>query len=149
MRRHRVACQFETKEPGRVGPDRGGTPRLRQNFPIGPLRDAALRSPFTFPVSPLTLFRFMEQATAAQLTKGARVRVTQQIAARDYTWTSDIRGTIVDYSQKQTGSWYAHSKNDKLWLDRLTLRKDDGELITLNLDDYTHIELEPAAPAPT
>jgi hypothetical protein len=91
----------------------------------------------------------MEQATATQLIKGARVRVTQQIAARDYTWASDIRGTVVDYSQKQTGSWYAHSKDDKLWLDRLTLRKDDGELITLNLDEFTHIELDPSAPAPT
>jgi hypothetical protein len=89
----------------------------------------------------------MEQTAETPLTKGARVRVTQQIAARDYTWTSDIRGTIVDYSQKQTGSWYAHSKDDKLWLDRLTLRKDDGELITLNLDEYTHIELESPAPA--
>jgi hypothetical protein len=89
----------------------------------------------------------MEQS----LTIGARVHVTQQIAARDYTWTSDIRGTIVEYSQEQTGSWYAHSKNDKLWLDRLTLRKDDGELITLNLDEYSHVELDPTptTPAPT
>ncbi len=73
-----------------------------------------------------------------------RVKVTQQIAARDYAWSSDIRGTIVDYQQRQTGSWFAHSKNDKLWLDRLTLRADDGELTTLNLDDYTLIEIESA-----
>ncbi len=75
------------------------------------------------------------------------MRVVQQIAARNYTWTSDIRGTVVSYSQMQTGSWYAHSKNDKLWLDRLTLRKADGELTTLNLDEFTHIEMEPIAPA--
>ena len=81
-----------------------------------------------------------------QLKPGARVKVTQQIAARDYTWTSEIRGTVVEHEQKQTGSWFAHSKDDRLWLDRLSIRKDDGELTTLNLDDYTHIEIE-AAPA--
>ena len=82
-----------------------------------------------------------------QLTPGARVRVTQQIAARDYSWQADVRGTIVAYEQKQTGSWFAHSKNDKLWLDRLVIKKDDGEITTLNLDDYSRVEIEPAAHA--
>ena len=74
---------------------------------------------------------------------GQSVRVTQQIAARDRTWTTDVRGVVVEFQQKTTGSWYAHGKDDKLWLDRLTLRKPDGELITLNLDEYSHVELEP------
>jgi hypothetical protein len=76
-----------------------------------------------------------------QLVPGAQVKVTQQIAARDYTWTQEIRGTIESFAHKQTGSWFAHSKNDKLWLDRLVLKKVDGEITTLNLDDYTHIEI--------
>ena len=80
-----------------------------------------------------------------QLKPGARVKVTQQIAARDHSWSSDVRGTVVEFEQKQTGSWFAHAKVDKLWLDRLTLRKEDGELITLNLDDYSRVEVE--APA--
>ncbi len=61
----------------------------------------------------------MDDAIRNHLRPGVRVKVTQQIAGRDYTWTSEIRGTIMEYEQKQTGSWYAHSKNDKLWLDRL------------------------------
>ena len=87
----------------------------------------------------------MDSSNPTKLKPGQQVRVIQQIAARDHTFTSDIRGVVVDYSQKQTGSWYAHSKNDKLWLDRLTLRKPDGELITLNLDEYSVVEIEPAA----
>jgi hypothetical protein len=77
-----------------------------------------------------------------QLKPGARVKVTQQIAARDYTLTSEVRGTVTAYEQKPTGSWYAHSKDDKLWLDRLTLRKDDGEITTLNLDAASRVEVE-------
>ena len=84
-----------------------------------------------------------------RLAPGVRVKVTQQIAARNYTWTTTITGTVVEYSQKETGSWFAHSKDDKLWLDRLVIKKDDGEITTLILDDYTRIEIlsAPAAEA--
>ena len=89
----------------------------------------------------------MQSAIRQKLVPGTKVKITQQVGARDYSWSTVVRGTVVDFSQKQTGSWYAHSKNDKLWLDRLTLRKDDGEISTLNLDDYSLVEIEPAAPA--
>jgi len=90
-------------------------------------------------------FPLLMNSSTSKLKIGSHVRVVQQIAARDHTYTTDVRGTVVDYSQKQTGSWYAHGKDDKLWLDRLTLRKPDGELITLNLDDYSVVEVDPAA----
>jgi hypothetical protein len=89
----------------------------------------------------------MDESIRKRLAPGAKVKVTQQIAARDHTWTTTHAGTIVSYLQKTTGSWYAHSKNDKLWLDRLKLRKADGEILTLNLDDYTVIEIEAEASA--
>jgi hypothetical protein len=89
------------------------------------------------------------QKVMPKLTPGMKVKITQQLAARDYSWSTIVRGTVVEFSQKQTGSWYAHSKNDKLWLDRLTLRKDDGEISTLNLDDYSLIEIESSAPSST
>ncbi|HTL30586.1 MAG TPA: hypothetical protein VL282_15250, partial [Tepidisphaeraceae bacterium] len=64
------------------------------------------------------------------------------------TWTTTVTGTITEYAQKETGSWYAHSRDDKLWLDRLTIRKDDGEMTTLILDKYSVVEvLSPPAAA--
>lgn len=89
----------------------------------------------------------MDESIRQRLVPGAQVKVTQQIAGRDYAWASEVRGTVMEYSQKQTGSWYAHSRDDKLWLDRLLLRKADGELSTLNLDDYTRVEIETTAAA--
>ncbi len=83
----------------------------------------------------------MNETLRASLKPGVKVRVTQQIAARHYALTNETTGTVVRYDQRATGSWYAHSKNDKLWLDRLTLRKEDGELTTLNLDDYSAVEI--------
>ena len=84
----------------------------------------------------------MDEPIRKQLTPGAKVKITQQIAGRTQAWTSDVRGTIVNFEQKPTGSWFAHAKGDKLWLDRLTISKADGELTTLNLDDYSHVEIE-------
>src|SRR4051812_18009690 len=88
----------------------------------------------------------MDESIRSRLVPGMKVKVTQQIAARDYAWASEVRGTVMEYRQKQTGSWFAHSKNDKLWLDRLTLRLPDGEVMTLNLDDYSVVEIEGGAP---
>lgn len=90
----------------------------------------------------------MDDALRNQLTLGAVVQVTQQIARRDRTWTNLIKGTIVASEQRPTGSWFAHSKGDRLWLDRLVIRREDGEILTLILDDYSHVEILAAEPAP-
>lgn len=73
-------------------------------------------------------------------TPGTRVRVIQQIPKGKGVWTTSVEGEIVRYQQSKTGSWFAHAKDDKLWLDRLELRKDDGELVVCNLDQYSRIE---------
>jgi len=74
------------------------------------------------------------------LKPGTRVRVTQQVPHRDEAWTSVVEGEIISFRQAKTGSWFAHARDDKLWLDRLELRKPDGEIVLLNLDQYSRIE---------
>ena len=70
---------------------------------------------------------------------GQRVTVTQQVQLKG--WTTSVTGVIERLEQRKTGSWYAHAKDDKLWLDRLVLKKDDGEIVVCNLDPYSRIEL--------
>lgn len=72
---------------------------------------------------------------------GRRVRIVQQIPQRDDVWTTEIEGEVVSFQQAKTGSWFAHSKDDRLWLDRLELRLDDGEITIVNLDQFSHVEL--------
>jgi hypothetical protein len=86
----------------------------------------------------------MDAPIRDQLSSGVKVKVIQQIPARSYVWTTEVRGTVVEFAQKPTGSWFAQGKDDRLWLDRLVLRKDDGEITTLNLDEYSRVELESA-----
>jgi len=87
----------------------------------------------------------LDDSLRKSLVPGAQVVVTQQIAHRilSRAWSERVSGTVIEYMQKPTGSWFAHSKNEKLWLDRLKIQKPDGELTTLVLDEYSHVEVIP------
>ena len=76
-----------------------------------------------------------------ELKPGQRIRVVQTIARREGDWRGDTQGVIVEVEQEPTGSWYAHGRDDKHWLRRVRLRKDDGELTTLTLDQHSEVEL--------
>lgn len=83
----------------------------------------------------------MDESIRRQLTPGAQVTVTQQVPHRDRVWVTSVSGTVVSFEQRPTGSWFAHAKDKRLWLDRLVLRKPDGELTTLSLDQYSRVEV--------
>ena len=72
---------------------------------------------------------------------GQRVRVTQQIPRIKDGSTISVEGEVVRFGQQKTGSWFAHSRDDRLWLDRLEIKKEDGELVVCNLDQYSRVEL--------
>ncbi len=78
--------------------------------------------------------------TTDRFTNGQMVTVTQQIPQGDQVWATRVTGKIVAFRQKKTGSWFAHAKDAKLWLDRLRIEKQDGELVEMNLDQYTRVE---------
>ena len=76
------------------------------------------------------------------------VRVRQTARYGNETIETEVVGVVESWEELPTGAWYAHGKNGKLWLTRLTLRKADGELSVLVIDDNTTIaRLEPAPPA--
>lgn len=81
----------------------------------------------------------------ARYSPGQRVRITQQVLRLERpgggSLATSIEGTVVEFTQAKTGSWFAHSKDKKLWLDRLELRQDDGELVVCNLDQYSQVEV--------
>ena len=82
----------------------------------------------------------------AQFPPGTPVCVTMLTRLRNREIESRVIGTVEAWDHLPTGSWYARAKNDKLWLDRVRLRRVDGEMTLLVIDDATTISrLEPAA----
>ena len=82
-----------------------------------------------------------DKFTPDTFTPGSRVRITKQVARQGKALTNSVEGTVVKAEQRKTGSWFAHSKDDRLWLDRLEITKDDGEIYICNVDDHTVIEV--------
>jgi hypothetical protein len=74
-----------------------------------------------------------------RLSPGVRVTVTQQVQHKG--WRTAVTGVVEAVEQRKTGSWFAHAKDDRLWLDRLVLRKDDGEIVVCNLDRYSRVDV--------
>ncbi len=83
--------------------------------------------------------------TSQMYKPGQRVRVTQQVPRLERPGggaiVATVEGTVIGFEQQKTGSWYAHSRDHKLWMDRLQLKKDDGEVVYLNLDQYSVVDL--------
>jgi hypothetical protein len=79
--------------------------------------------------------------SAHTYTAGSKVKVTQQVPRLTGVMVTSIEGTVVKFEQAKTGSWYAHSKDHKLWMDRLTVKKADGEIVVCNLDQYSSVDI--------
>ena len=75
----------------------------------------------------------------AQFPSGTQVRVQQIIDHRSDPIEADVTGVVEAWEESPTGSWHAHGKDGKLCLTRLKLRKEDGELTLLVIDDTTTV----------
>ena len=78
--------------------------------------------------------------TLEELQPGARVRVHQRIRQQDRWVDFAVEGEVVSFERRPTGSWFAHGKNGRLWLNRIVLKKPDGEQSELAIDEQTQIE---------
>ena len=77
---------------------------------------------------------------------GTPVCVTEITQRRDDPIETRIIGVVQSWEEMPTGSWFARGKDDKLWLKRLRLRKADGEITLLVIDDgMTIARLEAAS----
>lgn len=84
----------------------------------------------------------MNMATSieqSQFPAGTPVCVKQQVDLRDGSFQAEVVGVVESWEKRPTGSWLANSPDGKLQLDRLRLKKADGELVLLIIDDSTEI----------
>ena len=74
-----------------------------------------------------------------RLSEGTLVRVIRPIHQSDPSYRAEPVGVIEAWYEEPTGAWFAHGRNGKLWLQRLRLRKADGEISVLTIDDHTRV----------
>ena len=73
----------------------------------------------------------------AELQPGDRVEVIHHIKIGFREHDTRTVGTVVKKERLEYGE---RNWDDKYWFDHLLLRKDDGELTSLTMDEYTQLK---------
>lgn len=77
----------------------------------------------------------------ANLQEGDRVRVRHRVRVGQRAWQLAITGRVRCIAPVPTGIHTDRRADDDLWIDAVTLEKEDGELCRLTFDENTEVEV--------
>jgi hypothetical protein len=77
--------------------------------------------------------------TFASLKPGDRVEVTHEVKVGFRNWSSKTIGTVVSKDRRRHSLHYNRNFDDKVYSDVLILKRDDGELTTVTLDEFSEL----------
>ena len=74
------------------------------------------------------------------LEPGDRVEVTHEVKVGFRAWESKTVGEVVRKQRRRHSLHFNRNYDDKVFSDILVLRRDDGELTTITLDEYSELK---------
>jgi hypothetical protein len=77
--------------------------------------------------------------TFDQLRAGDRVEVIHEVKVGFRTWSSRTTGTVVSKDRRRHSLHFNRNFDDKVYSDVLILKRDDGELTTITLDEFSEL----------
>jgi hypothetical protein len=77
--------------------------------------------------------------TFDQLQPGNRVEVVHEVKVGFRTWSSRTTGTVVSKDRRRHSLHFNRNFDDKVFSDVLVLKRDDGELTTITLDEFSEL----------
>jgi hypothetical protein len=75
-----------------------------------------------------------------ELQTGDRVEVTHEVKVGMKAWQTVTTGTVMSKERRRHGLHFRRNVDDKVYSDSLLLRRDDGELTTATIDEYTRLK---------
>ena len=76
----------------------------------------------------------------ADLQPEDRVEVEHEVKVGLKTWTTKTLGTVVSKERRRHGLHIQRNFDDHVWSDVLILRRDDGELTSVTIDEFTQMK---------
>jgi hypothetical protein len=75
-----------------------------------------------------------------ELQPGDRVEIVHEVkVGSSKTWSTKSVGTVVNTERRRQGLHYRRSVDDKVFADMIKLKRDDGELTTITMDEFTEL----------
>lgn len=75
----------------------------------------------------------------ADLRPGDRVEVVHEVKVGLKRWKTMTVGTVVRTERRRHSLHFRRSSDDKVFSDLIVLRRDDGELTTVTLDEFSEL----------
>lgn len=72
-----------------------------------------------------------------ELAPGDKVVIEHEIKVGLKVWTTWSAGTVVRKERRRHGLHYRRNGDDRVWSDALVIRRDDGELSSVTIDEFT------------
>ena len=72
-----------------------------------------------------------------QLQPGDRVEIDHEVKVGIQRWHTRTLGTVVRTERRRHGLHYRRNGDDKVFSDYLVVKRDDGELTTITMDEFT------------
>ncbi len=74
-----------------------------------------------------------------ELEPGDRVEVEHEIKVGRQRWWQTTIGSVVRTERRRHGLHFRRNHDDKVWSDTVVLARDDGELTSLTMDEFTRL----------
>jgi hypothetical protein len=75
----------------------------------------------------------------ASLIPGDRVEITHEVKVGFRKWFSTTVGELVRKDRRRHSLHFRRNPDDKVFSDLLVLKRDDGELTTVTLDEFSEL----------
>jgi hypothetical protein len=78
-----------------------------------------------------------------QLQPGDQVEMKHQVKVGFRTWQAVTTGEVVRVERRRHGLHHRRNSDDKVFSDLIVLRRPDGELTTVTLDEFSELRRLP------
>jgi hypothetical protein len=76
-----------------------------------------------------------------ELKAGDRIEIEHEVkVGSSKTWTTKTVGTVQHTERRRQGLHYRRHQDDKVFADMIVLSRDDGELTTITMDEFTKLK---------
>ena len=88
----------------------------------------------------MTPEEFLSRVLYEKLEPGDRIEVIHGVTVgSSATWRSTTVGKVMRRERRRHGLHFRRNPDDKVYSDVLILARDDGELTTVTMDEYTRL----------